>query len=105
MLRRSATTRFMLDFLRKVHATVRVLSIPDVGVCHAGEALTELKTASWRTSAANSRSNLVMVTPELVKLTSCRTMLTGHFTCHENLMPYSLGLIQTPLTPCPEASV
>ena len=56
MLRRSATTGFMVEASRKVHVSVGVLSLPDVGVRHAGEVPMELKTASWSTSITNSRS-------------------------------------------------
>ena len=66
-----ATMRFMVEASRKVHATVGLLSLPEVGVHHAGKALMDLKTASWRTSTANYRSKLVMVPTRLVNLTSC----------------------------------
>ena len=87
MLRSSAMTELMLEASWKVHATVGVLLIPDGGVSQAGEALMDLKTASWRTSATNSRSELVMVPPVLVNLTSCLTILAGHFTRQAKLMP------------------
>ena len=105
MLMRSYTTRLMVEASRKVYKNVGVLSLPDVGVSHAGEALMELNTASWRTRATNCRSKLVMVLPGLVKLTSCRRMLSGHFTCQAKLVPSLFGSIYTPPAPCPEASV
>ena len=40
----------------------------------------ELNTASWRTSAANSRSELVMAPLGLVNLTSSWEMSAGHLT-------------------------
>ena len=70
MLRSSTTTGLMVEALRKVHTTVGVLSLPEVGVRQKGEAMMELKTASWRTIAAKSRSELVMAPSVLVKLTS-----------------------------------
>ena len=52
VLRRLAITGMVVEALRKVHATVGVLLLPDVGVRQEGESLMYLKTASWRTSAA-----------------------------------------------------
>ena len=57
MPRRLEKIGLMVEASHKVHTTVGMLSLPDVGVRHAGEAIMEMKTASWRTSAANSRSN------------------------------------------------
>ena len=71
MMRGLATMGLMVESSRKVYATVRVLLLPDVGVRQEGEALMDLKTASWRTSTANYRSKLVMVPTRLVNLTSC----------------------------------
>ena len=96
ILRRSATTGLMVEASRKVHVTIGLLFLPDVGVRYSGEALIELKTASWRTSTANSRSELVMVPSVFVKLTSFWTMSAGHFTLQAKLMPCSFGLIKTP---------
>ena len=79
-MRRLTTTGLMVAASWKVHTTVGVLSLPEVGVFQAGEALMELKTASWRTSAANSRSKLVMVPSGLVKMTSSWVILDGHLT-------------------------
>ena len=45
-LRRSATMGLMVEASRKVHTTVGVLSLPDVGVYHAKKVLMELRTAS-----------------------------------------------------------
>ena len=83
----------MLEDSWKVHATVGVLLLPDVGVRHSGEAFMELKTDLWRTSAANSRSKLAMVPPKLENLTNFRMMLSGQFTHHTMLVPYSFGSI------------
>ena len=80
MLRRSSTTGLMAEASRKVHATIGVFLFTDVVVLHDEEALMELNTASWSTIAANYRSELVIVPPGLVKLTSFRTMSSGHFT-------------------------
>ena len=55
---------------QKFHANVGVLSLTGVDVCRALEAMVELKTASCRTSASNSRSELVIAPSGLVKLTS-----------------------------------
>ena len=41
----------------------------------------ELKTVSWRTSAENSRSKLVMASSEMVKLISSWVMLANHLMC------------------------
>ena len=95
----------MVEALRKVHEDFGVLPLPNVGFCHARETLMELKNASWRTSVANSRSELVIVPPGLVNLTSCLTMLTGHFTCQEKLIPSPFESIQTPPAPYPGAYV
>ena len=46
MLRRLATTGLMVEALQKVHTTVGVLSLPGVGVCHAGEAPMDPETVS-----------------------------------------------------------
>ena len=89
-------TGLMVEASRKFHATFGVLFLPDVGVRHAGDALIELKASSWRTSAANSSSELVMVPPGLAKLTSCRTMSAGHFNHQEKLVPYLFVSIYTP---------
>ena len=105
ILRRSATTELVVEASQKVHKTVGVLSLPVVGVLHVREALMDIKTASWRTSAVNYRSELVMVPPVLMKLTSCQTMLAGHFTHQAKLVPSSFGSIKTTQVPCPEASV
>ena len=70
----------MVDASQNIHTNFGVLLLPDIGVHHSGEELTELKTASWSTSAANSRSKLVMVTPGLVNLTRYRMMSAGRFT-------------------------
>ena len=56
----SATTGLMVAASLKVHATVGILSLPVRGVRHAGGLHTVGKVTSWRTSAANSRSELVM---------------------------------------------
>ena len=79
-MRRLDTTGLMVDASRKVHANIGVLSFTKVDVYQAGEALTEMKTASWKTSAANLRSKLVMVPSGLVKLTISWVMLSGHVT-------------------------
>ena len=47
-----------MEASRKFHTTVGVMSLPDVGVSHAGECLLELNTDLWRTIAANFRSKL-----------------------------------------------
>ena len=65
MLRRLTTSGLMVEDSRKVYATVGVLLLPDIGVHQAGEALMDLKTDSWRTSATDSRSELLMVPPGL----------------------------------------
>ena len=78
MLRRLDTTGLVVEVSRKFHTTVGFLSLPKVGVRQAEEALVELKTASWRTSAANSRSELVMAPSGLVKPTSSWVVLVGH---------------------------
>ena len=78
MLRRSATTGLMVEALQKVYTTVGVLSLPEVGFHQAVEALMELKKASWRTSAANSRSKSVMAPSGLVNMTSSWLMLSDH---------------------------
>ena len=96
MLRSLFMTGLMVEALQKVYENVGVLLLPDVGVHQAGEALMDLKTASWRTSNTNSRSELVMVPPGLVKLTSCLTMSAGHFTCQAKLMPSPFFSIHTP---------
>ena len=75
----------MVEASRKVNTTVGLLSLPEVGVRQAGEALMDLKTVSWRTSATNSRSELVMVPSGLVKLTRSWVMSVGHFP------PYLVG--------------
>ena len=75
------TTGLMVEALQKVHANLGALSLPKVGVCSAGEALLEMKTASWRTNATNSKSELVMVPSVLVKLNISWVMSAGHFTC------------------------
>ena len=80
MLRRLAKMWLMVEDSWKVHATVKVLLLPAVGVQKSGELHMELKTDSWSTSTANYRSESVMVMTGLMKLTSCRMMLTGHFT-------------------------
>ena len=80
MLRRSAKTELVVEASRKVHTTIGLLSLPEVGVCQAVEALMDLKMASWRNSAANSRFNLVMVPSGLVNLTNFRVMSTDHLT-------------------------
>ena len=46
LLRRTAKTGLMVEALRKVHTTVGVLLISEVGFRHSGEALMELNTAS-----------------------------------------------------------
>ena len=99
MPRRSDTAGLMVESSRKFHTTVGVLSLPDAGVHHAGEVLMELKTISWRTSIANYRSELVMVPPRLVKLTSYQTMSDGYFTCQAKLVLSSFGSIHTPRNP------
>ena len=76
-----------------------VLLLPDVGVRQTGEATMDLKTASWRTSDKNSKSELVMVPPRLVNLTNSLKMSAGHFTRQANLMPPPFGSIQTPWRP------
>ena len=86
----------MVEASRKVYVIVCVLSLLDAGVRHSGEALIDLKTDSRKTSATNSRSELVMVPSGFVKLTSFRTMSAGHFTRQAKLMPCSFGLIKTP---------
>ena len=91
----------MVEASWKVHVTVGLLSLTDAGVRHSREALMDLKNASWRTSATNYRSELVMVTPILVKLTSYWMILAGHFTLQMMLVPSLFGLIQTPLAPFP----
>ena len=74
ILRRLDTTGLAVEASQKVHTTVRVLLLPVVGFCHAREALTDLKNASWSNSSANSRPKLVMVPPRLVKPTIWWTM-------------------------------
>ena len=69
-MRRSSTTGLKVEALQKVHTTVEMFLLTNVGVCQAGEELMDPKTASWRTSAANSRSELVMLPPGLVNMTS-----------------------------------
>ena len=96
-MRRSTTTELMVEALRKVQPTVGLLSLPDVGVIHDRKALVELKIASWRTSAANYRSKLVMVPPRLVNLTRFMTMLVGRFSFQET--------IHTHPAPCQETFV
>ena len=90
----------MVEELRKVRADFGVLQLPDVGVRHVRETLMELMTVSWRTSFANSRSELVMVPPGLVKLTSCLMISEGYFTFQAKLMPSLFWSIQTPPAPC-----
>ena len=80
MTRRSDTTGLMVAALRKFHTTVGVLSISEVVVRQAGEARMESITVSWRTSAPNSRSDLVIAPSGLVKLTSSWVMSAGHLT-------------------------
>ena len=99
MMRRLYTTVLMVEELRKVRADFGVLQLPDVGVRHVRETLMELMTVSWRTSFANSRSELVMVPPGLVNLNSCQIIR------QMTLVPYLFGSIQTPPEPFPEASV
>ena len=86
-------TGLMVEASRKFHTTDGVLLLSEVGVRHAEEALMELKTASWRTSAANSRSELAIVPPGLVELTSFQTMSTVYFGRQVKLMPSSLRLV------------
>ena len=83
----------MVEALRKFHEDFDVLPLPDVGFCHTRETLMELKNDSWRTSVANSRSELVIVPPGLVNLTSCQMMLLGHFIRQMMLAPYLFGSI------------
>ena len=63
MLIKMAMAGLMVEASLKFHTTVWVLSLPDVGVRHSEEALVELKTALWKTRAANSRSKFVMLSP------------------------------------------
>ena len=80
MLRRSATTGLVVEASWNFHATVGVLSLPKVCVRQAGEALMELKMASWRTSTTNLRSELVMLPSGLVNINSSWEMSAGHLT-------------------------
>ena len=76
--RRFATTGLMVAASLKVQATVGVLSLPVRGARHAVELQMVGKVASWRTSAANSRSELVMRPEGLAKLTRSALMSAGH---------------------------
>ena len=79
---RSATIGFTVDDSAKAYDIVGVLSLPEVGTRQVGAEQTEVKAASWRTSATNSKSELVMVPEGLLKLTKAALMSSGHSNCH-----------------------
>ena len=66
---RLVTTGLIVAASLKIQATVDVLSLPVRGAYHAEDLYTLGKVASCRTSAANSRSELVIRPVGLSKLT------------------------------------
>jgi len=79
MRRRSATTGLIVAASLKVQETVGVLSLPVVGARQAGLLDRLGKRASWRTRAASSRSEFVILPWGLSKLTRSSTMSCGHW--------------------------
>ena len=82
MRRRSATTGLTVEASLKVHDTVGVLSLPEVGDRHAGWYKMEGKVASCSTRAASSRSELVIRPDGFLKLTRSSTISLGHYRRH-----------------------
>lgn len=76
--RRFATTGLMVAASLKVHATVGVLSLPVRGARQVEELEMVGKVASWRTRAANSKSELVMCPEGFSKLMRSALISAGH---------------------------
>ena len=76
---RLATTRLIAEASLKVQATVGVLSLPVRGARQVEDVYTSGKVDSYRTKAANSRSELVMCTSGLIKLIRSSWMPCGHW--------------------------
>ena len=94
--RRSATIRLTVEASRKHQLTVRALLLPVKGVCQSGNKKTSAKQDSCRTSAASSKSELVMPMVGLDQLTRYETISAGHCTCQTKFAPVPLRSIQAP---------
>ena len=76
---RLATTGLMVAASLKVHVTMGVSSLPVRGARHAGDLHNVGNVATWRTSAATSRSELVIRPEGLAKLTRSAWISVGHW--------------------------
>ena len=69
----------MVEASRKDQETVGVLSLPEYSALQVGCLDTVWNADSWSTSAANSRSELVIVMCGLSSLTRLAVISAGHF--------------------------
>ena len=82
MRRRLVTMGLTVEVSLKVHNTVGVLSLPEVGDHQAGWLEMVGKVASYSTIVASSRSELVIRPDGFLKLTRSSTISFGHCRRH-----------------------
>ena len=84
--------------------TVGVFSDPERGAARLASGTAMIRVASWRTSAASSRSELVIVPSLFVEEMRSEMMSTGQGWRHTISFPERYRSSHTPPDPSPEAS-
>ena len=84
--------------------TVGVFSDPERGAARLASGTAMIRVASWRTSAASSRSELVIVPSLFAEETKSAMMYAGQGWRHTRSFPEQDGSIHTPLAPSTESS-
>ena len=96
----SVTIRLTVETSRKHQTTVGMLSLPLNCACQAGSKQTNMKQDSCRTSAASSKSELMMPPVGLVQLTRSGTISAGHCINQTKISSVPLEYIHTPPHAC-----
>ena len=100
----SATTRFIVEASFVLQETVRFLSNPKKGAASLASGTAASWVASWGTSAAGSRSELVINFSMFEEETRSAVMSSGQGWSHTRSFPEQDGYSHTPPYPSPEAS-
>ena len=100
--RRSATTGFIVEASFMLQETVGVLYDPDRGAASLASGTAVSRFASWRTSAASSKSELVIVPSLFVEETRSAMMSASQGWRHTRSFPEWDGSSHTSPAPSPE---
>ena len=102
--KRSATTGFIVEASSMLQETVGVLSDPEQGAASLVSGTATSRVASWRTSAASSKSKLVIVPSLFVEETRSEMISAGQGWRHTRSFPKQDVSSHTPPALSPEAS-